>query len=318
MLILFSPFSSADHTTECNSAEVRYSTSELVRQVIPSTVFIHSVHTEKTPFDNLLKGKPKDASGTGFFIDKNLIITNRHVIDNYGDHYIVPYGIPKRYKVTIIGSDVKSDIAILKVDELDEQLSDIIPLHFAKLNPCQGDNVIAIGHPSGLTWSVSRGIVSHTKRYHNPQTRTLQIDAAVNPGNSGGPLIDYSGEVIGINSLMLSRTASNTGLNLSISAEVVVSVVSQLLTKGQVYRPTLGIEFKEDFDFRGLEIVSVIEGGLLDGVVAEGDIITHVNGHRLYIAADLYDIMLHLQPGSELKVTIGSNTKVVTLPDLLL
>lgn len=198
--------------------------------------------------------------GTGFFIDENKIITNAHVIavldDKPGHLEILMKDTYRTYPVEVVGRDALSDIAVLKLSDLNwekfkkEQRYEILKMNDDDSNVKQGDRVIAIGHPHGLMWSVSEGIVSATERNRadlilNGSRPMIQTDAGVFPGNSGGPLIDKdTGYVIAINEMLQSMQGGGT-YTFSIPAEWAMRIIDDITDEDKLVKwSTLGIHLE--------------------------------------------------------------------------
>ncbi len=180
--------------------------------------------------------------GSGFVISSDgYIVTNHHVIQNAGE-IIVKFHDKRELRAEIIGSDSKSDIALLKVASKNLQSVQIGKSHNLKV----GQWVLAIGSPFGFDQSVTAGIVSAKNRtLDNTYIPFIQTDVAINPGNSGGPLLDLDGNVVGVNAQILSRTGGYMGLSFSIPIDMTMNIISQIQTKGKVTRGWLGVYIQE-------------------------------------------------------------------------
>lgn len=294
---------------------------------------------EVDPFFGLPFGQPgeerREALGSGFVIDKaGHIVTNFHVIEG-AEEIRVSFSNRDRVEATIVGVDPSTDLAVLKVTARARALT---PLRLGDSEGVRvGDPVVAIGNPFGLERSVTAGIVSALQRQiaapdQYPIDRVIQTDAAVNPGNSGGPLLDARGDVIGVNTAI--RTASevapgNVGIGFAVPVNTVKQVVSQLIEKGRVQRAFLGVRVQE-IDARlarvfrlpvrrGLIVQSVgrgsaadeagIRGGKTEVVVAGetyvlgGDIIVSFDGRAVNTTEHLREAIAGKKPGAE--VTLG-------------
>ena len=195
---------------------------------------------------NKLKDPPKTSpnslcSGTSINENGN-ILTNFHCV--YGQKTINLYYWNEddwtEYEVKVIGEDPLADLAVLEVIGLEKK----VPyLKFAeKENIYSGSEVFALGHPMGMVWSLSKGIISNDERYaRHPYVKSIQVDAAINKGNSGGPLINEKGEIVGIATLMVSRTNSNAGVGLGVRADIAKKSLAEMLLTGKVDRPALGV-----------------------------------------------------------------------------
>ena len=195
---------------------------------------------------NKLKDPPKSSpnalcSGTSIN-EKGNILTNFHCV--YGQKTIHLYYWDeddwKEYEVKVIGEDPLADLAVLEVIGLDRK----VPyLKFAeKEDIYTGLEIFAFGHPMGMVWSLSKGIISNDERYaRHPYVKSIQVDAAINKGNSGGPLINEKGEIVGIATLMVSRTNSNAGVGLGVRADIAKKSLAEMFLTGKVDRPALGV-----------------------------------------------------------------------------
>ncbi len=234
--------------------------------------------------------------GSGFIIDaKGLIVTNNHVIDG-ADEILVFTTEGDRYPARLVGADFKTDLAVLSI-KADK------PLPFVTFGDSDtadiGDWVMAIGNPFGLGGSVTLGIVSARNRNINtgPYDDFIQTDAAINQGNSGGPLFDMNGKVVGINTAIISRTGGALGIGFAVPANLADPIVKQLVAFGETRRGWLGIgiqevskEIAENLglpDATGAMVVDVTSGGPSDGVLKVGDIIRRFDGKPLKNMHDL-------------------------------
>lgn len=182
--------------------------------------------------------------GSGFLIDnKGHIVTNNHVVENSSEINITIGNNNKIYKATILGTDKKTDIALLKIN----MGNDFSFVKFGNSDNARvGDYIIAIGNAFGFGGTVTSGIISATNRHLGGHFYEdfIQTDASINKGNSGGPMFNIYGEVIGMNSAIISPTGGNVGVGFAIPSNVVRSIVSKLLIEGKIYRPWLGITFQ--------------------------------------------------------------------------
>lgn len=259
---------------------------------------------------------PTRGQGSGFVIRSNgLILTNAHVVD--GAQEVTVKLIDRReYKARIVGVDKPTDVALLKI-EADNLPT--VPLGEPS-GAGVGDWVVAIGSPFGFENSVTAGIISAKSRTLPEESYVpfIQTDVAVNPGNSGGPLFNLNGEVIGINSQIYSRTGGYQGLSFAIPIDVALKVEKQLLADGKVSRGRLGVGIQELnqslAESFGLEKP---DGALVDSVpndgpaakagIKPGDVILGLNGQRIENSGQLPPLVADMKPGSEAKVEIWRN-----------
>lgn len=238
----------------------------------------------------------RSSLGSGFITTADgYVITNHHVIAN-ADEIMVRLSDRSEYIAELIGSDEKSDIAVLKIDA-----NNLPYLKFGKTDNLKaGQWVLAIGSPFGLDYSVTAGIISAIGRSlpNENYVPFIQTDVAINPGNSGGPLFNLDGEVIGVNSQIYSRTGGFMGLSFSVPADVVQNVYQQLLDKGQVTRGWLGVliqdvtrELAESFNMdkpKGALISKVLpESPALKAGIEVGDIVVRFNNKEVTYSSDL-------------------------------
>ncbi len=264
--------------------------------------------------ENGAQGRRLDGMGSGFVIDPaGIIVTNNHVIAD-ADEITVNFSDGSSLEATLVGVDPKTDIAVLKVEP--EK-----PLDFVEFGDSEniriGDWVMAIGNPFGFGGSVSLGIVSARDRNINagPYDNFIQTDAAINRGNSGGPLFNMDGEVIGINTAIVSPTGGSIGIGFSIPALLAKNVVDQLREFGETRRGWLGIRLQavtDDIarglrlpDTKGAVVMGVIEGGPADtGEIKVGDVITSFDGREVATSRDLPLIVAETPVGKRVPITI--------------
>ncbi|MDQ6618954.1 MAG: DegQ family serine endoprotease [Pseudomonadota bacterium] len=253
------------------------------------------------------------AAGSGFIISSDgSIITNAHVVEN-ADEVTVRLTDRREFKAKVIGSDKRSDVALLKIDATNLPRVTIGDPEKAKV----GEWVVAIGKPFGLENSMTAGIIS-AKGRDLPQENLvpfLQTDVAINPGNSGGPLFNLRGEVIGINSLIFSRSGGYMGLSFAIPIDVAMNTVQQLKEKGRVTRGRIGVQIQEVLrdtaDAFGLPratgalVNSVEKGGPSERAGIEpGDIILKVDGREVRTSSELPRIITAVRPGNKVMLTV--------------
>ena len=198
-----------------------------------------------SPFEDPTIDTTQNAVCSGVIVDEQgHVITNYHCIHNQKSIILYYYDREDwgEYKVKVVGTDPLADLALLKIIDSDKKLT---PLKFAKNTEKieVGTDVFALGHPMGMAWTTTKGIISSNERYaRHPFVHALQTDAAINKGNSGGPLMNMQGEIVGINALIISRISENAGIGLAIRGDVVESSYKSMLKTGTVSRPAIGIQ----------------------------------------------------------------------------
>jgi serine protease Do len=329
--------SSADDASEIPSIAAPVSFADVVEKVSPAVVNIAVEKLDSamptripggrgTPFDDFFgrffdmpgtEGKPErrsQALGSGFVVDPDgFIVTNHHVIDG-ADMVTAIFADGSELPATVVGRDPKTDLALLKV-EADS------PLPFVEFGDSDlarvGDWVLAIGNPFGLGGSATAGIISARGRdiRSGPYDDYLQIDAPINSGNSGGPVFNGAGEVIGINTAIISPNGGNIGIGFAIPARQAVSVIAELRDHGNVTRGWLGVQIQDlDADLAAALGVDDRSGALVADVVADspaargglrrGDLITRVGGESVDDARHLSRLVAAAHPGDELQIHV--------------
>ncbi|MEM1377645.1 MAG: Do family serine endopeptidase [Pseudomonadota bacterium] len=262
------------------------------------------------------RGGQVNSLGSGFVIDaeEGIIITNNHVIAD-ADEVVANFNDGSALDAEIIGRDPKTDIAVLKVNP-DEKALRAVP--FGDVDSTRvGDWVLAIGNPFGLGGSVSVGIVSAFGRNINagPYDNFIQTDAAINRGNSGGPLFNMNGEVIGINTAIISPSGGSIGIGFSIPADLAQGVIAQLREFGETRRGWLGVRIQVVTDgiadslgmdeARGALISGVVEGGpVADGPIEPGDVIVAFNGEVIEDTRELQRVVADTAVGQTVEVVV--------------
>jgi len=323
-----------------NAKSVPESFADLAEKLTPSVVYISTTQTVVTninpfpfefppgsPFEDMFKefGTPQtrkaSALGSGFIIDsKGIVITNNHVIKGAEDILVRVEG-DKEYKAKVLGADPLSDIAVLKIESKEK-------LAFVKFGDSDkariGDWVIAIGNPYGFGGTVTAGIISARNRSIGLSRYEdyIQTDASINQGNSGGPLFDMNGDVIGINTAILGQSGS-IGIGFSIPSNSAKKVINQLIEFGETKRGWLGVRIqnvtKEIADVekldkpRGALVASVAENSPSDKAgIKAGDIILEFNGILIKEMKELPRIVAQTEVGKTVEVKIWRNEKELT------
>lgn len=260
--------------------------------------------------------RPFQGLGSGVIIDadEGYVVTNNHVIDGASE-ILVTLKDGRQFDATVIGTDDRSDVALLKIKD-GKNLTAIEIGNSSKLRV--GDFVVAIGNPFGLGQTVTSGIVSALGRSGlgiEEIENFIQTDAAINSGNSGGALVTLDGKLIGINTAILGPNGGNIGIGFAIPADMMQSLVHQLIEFGEVRRGVLGVrgndlthEIAKALDLKanqGAFIAEVIpEGAAEKAGLQSGDVIVAVNGERIRTFADLGARVSTLGAGKELKITV--------------
>jgi serine protease Do len=254
--------------------------------------------------------------GSGFVVDaeQGIVVTNNHVIAD-ADEIEVNFPDGSKLKAELVGKDTKTDIAVLKVDP---KLKKLKAVRFGDSNAMRiGDWVMAIGNPFGLGGSVTVGIISARNRDINagPYDDFIQTDAAINRGNSGGPLFNMHGEVVGINTAIISPSGGSIGIGFSIPAQLAIGVVDQLRQFGETRRGWLGVRIQPVTDeiaeslgmatAKGALVAGVIKGGPVDnGTVLPGDVIIKFDGKDVKDMRDLPRVVAESPVGKAVDVVI--------------
>ncbi len=302
------------------------------RKNIPSVV---NVTSRAMTFDFFYGLVPQEGQGSGFVIDKEgHILTNYHVIADARQVEVTMHN-RKKYKATVVGTDPAHDLAVIQV-----KAPDLVPAVLGDSRNLQvGQKVYAIGNPFGLAGTMTRGIVSSIRPVREPNgayiDEAIQTDAAINPGNSGGPLMNWHGEVIGINTMILSNVGQNAGIGFAIPINTAKAVLNDLMTLGRVRRPALGVrtipispeladEIGLPIDY-GLLVVQVTPGSAADQaglragteraylgntpIMLGGDLIVAIDDQKVQDEDDLAQMMNNHRAGDTIKVTIYRGKK---------
>jgi S1-C subfamily serine protease len=302
------------------------------RKNIPSVV---NVTSRAMTFDFFYGLVPQEGQGSGFVIDKEgHILTNYHVIADARQVEVTLHN-RKKYKATVVGTDPPHDLAVIQI-----KAPDLVPAVLGDSRNLQvGQKVYAIGNPFGLSGTMTRGIVSSIRPVREPNgamiDEAIQTDAAINPGNSGGPLMNWHGEVIGINTMILSSVNQNAGIGFAIPINTAKAVLNDLVTLGRVRRPALGVrtipispELAEEIGLPvdyGLLIIQVTPGGSAEQaglragseraylgntpIMLGGDLIIAIDDQKVQDEDDLAQMMNNHRAGDTVRVTIYRNKK---------
>ena len=252
--------------------------------------------------------------GSGVIISQDgYIVTNSHVISK-ADNIIVMLNDGRKATAKVIGNDVESDLAVIKVD-----LTGLKPLGFREQATQVGDVVLAIGNPFGVGQTVTQGIISATGRTGlgiNTVEDFIQTDAAINPGNSGGALVDAYGQLVGINTAIFSRSGGSMGIGFAIPTEIVKLVMNGIIKDGKVRRGWLGIELQSSMkdptklgdDTQGVEVMNVMpDGPAAKAGLQKGDIITAMDNKPVDDANTLIQMVARKAPNSVVNLQVMRN-----------
>ena len=338
--ILFIILLSFNFNLAANSANMPASFADLAEKLMPSVVNISTTTTITTksnpfpfefppgsPFEDMFKdyGTPQkrqtSALGSGFIIDeKGLVITNNHVIQGAEDVFVRVNG-EKNLKAKVIGADPGMDLAVLQI-ESDQKFT---PVKFGDSDTARiGDWVIAIGNPFGLGGTVTAGIISARNRSIGLSRYEdyIQTDASINQGNSGGPLFNMDGDVVGINTAILGQSGS-IGIGFAIPSNSAQKVINQLIEFGETKRGWLGVRIQtvtkdiadvEKLDEpRGALVASVAENSPSDkGGIKAGDIILEFDGQKINEMSELPRIVAETEVGKKVNLKVWRNKREIT------
>ena len=324
-----------------NAKPIPDSFADLAERLMPSVVNIATTQIIKTnnnqlpfqfppgsPFEEMFKDfnqpteRKASSLGSGFIVNQNgTIITNNHVINNAED-IVVKVG-DKEYEAKVLGADPYSDLAVLKINSKDK----FTPVKFGNSDKARvGDWVVAIGNPFGLGGTVTSGIISARNRDIN-LTRYddfIQTDASINQGNSGGPLFNLEGDVIGINTAIIAPgQAGSVGIGFAIPANAASNVITQLIKYGETKRGWLGVRIQEvTKEIAEVEKLKTTEGALVASVgekspaekagLKAGDIILKFDGKKIDTMRALPKLVSNTEVGKTVKLEIWRNKKLVT------
>ncbi len=315
--------------------------ADLAEELMPSVVNISTTQTIKTqatpfpfqfppgsPFGEMFKefDRPTERKatslGSGFIIKKDgIVVTNNHVIANADD--IIVRVDNKEFKAKVLGSDPYSDIAVLKINSS----NNFKTVNFGNSDKSRvGDWVVAIGNPFGLGGTVTSGIISARNRDIN-LTRYddfIQTDASINQGNSGGPLFNTEGDVIGINTAIISPSGASSGIGFAIPANYASTIIDQLIKFGETKRGWLGVRIQEVTDEMAMvaglkEKTGAFIGGVSEGSPADkggmksGDIVLEFDGQKIKTMRNLPKVVANTKPNKKVTIKVWREKKLVTL-----
>ena len=306
------PAASSDDPVVAADAGGTSSIPEVVRRASPSVVVVEATDTGETPFGPAREAR---SQGSGFVLDRDgHIVTNAHVVGS-ADSLQVTFGNGRRAEARVVGTDPSTDLAVVKVDPDDAELR---PLQLADSSRVQvGDTVVAIGSPYGLRGSATSGIVSGLDRTIDSPNGfgidgAIQTDAAINQGNSGGPLLDLSGRVVGVNAQIRSESGGNDGIGYAIPSSTVREVARELIADGEVEHAYLGVSMGEADN--GARIEEVRPGSPADDAGLErGDVVVEAAGQSVDSPTDLRGVVEDREPGDELELEVRRGDRTLTV-----
>jgi Do/DeqQ family serine protease len=316
--------------------EITLTFAPLVKQSSPAVVNIYTRTVVSSParsareaFFRQFYGIPDErvssSLGSGVIVgEEGVVVTNNHVIDGATELTVV-LADRRQYTAELVLADERTDLAVLKIDVEGERLP---TLDFADTRDLEvGDLVLAIGNPFGVGQTVTSGIISATARTDVGVTDYaffLQTDAAVNPGNSGGALINTRGELVGVNTAIFSRSGGSNGIGFAIPAEMVRRVVDAAINEGMIVRPWLGLKGQSvTYDMAqtqgldrpvGVIVTEVYDGGPADAAgLRRGDLIVSIDGREVFDERGLKFLAALRSPGerAELEVIRGGDRRTV-------
>ena len=306
----------------------------LLERVTPSVVSIQTEGTSRSQnpqadefferfFGQTPQARQTSSIGSGVIIDadQGYVMTNHHVVDD-ADEIVVTLQDKREFTAELIGGDARTDIAVLKIKAQDLTAIQLAPEDSTRV----GDYVIAIGNAFGLEHTVTSGIVSALGRTVSGGDRLqdmIQTDASINPGNSGGALINSNGELIGINTMILSRSGGNNGIGFAVPTDMAMRVMDQLVEYGEVRRGRIGVSIRDiDPALQEAMGLSTRDGALVNDVTEDspaeraglksGDIITGFNGETIKNSNDIRNAVGLVPPGTRSDLTYMRNGREKT------
>jgi putative serine protease PepD len=306
-----SPASSAGSASAQPVVQMSSSTAALYKRVKDSVVEVHAAtgSSQATPFGDQAPGQ---ATGSGFVIDEEgRIVTNQHVVDG-AESVEVEFSDGTEVSADVVGTDPSTDIAVLDVDRPSSELT---PLQFAPTGSLEvGSPVIVLGSPFGLEGTLTTGVISAVGReIQSPNGFTIenavQTDAAMNHGNSGGPVLDTNGRVVGVASQIRSENGGNVGIGYAVPGDTAKRVADALIADGKIDHAYLGVSLQDDGAAR---LASVVPSGPAAAAgLRTGDVVIEADGKAIETGDELRQAIDAKKPGDELelKVRRGSNER---------
>jgi putative serine protease PepD len=296
------------------AAGASLSVAQIAKDETPGVVEVDATSTNnQSPYPG--SSSESAAEGTGFIYDTSgHIVTNEHVVDG-ASSVRVKLADGSAYTATVVGKDISSDLAVLHIDAPASKLK---PVELGDSSAMAvGDGVVAIGNPFGLDGTVTSGIVSAINREISapdgtPIEGAIQTDAAINHGNSGGPLFDLAGKVVGVTSQIQSDSGGNDGIGFAVPSNTVKNIAGQLIAKGSVQHALLGVTIRTSAN--GVAVAAVESGsGAAKAGVKSGDVIVAVNGTAVSSATELRAIIGAHSPGQTLTLSVHRSGETKTL-----
>jgi S1-C subfamily serine protease len=316
-------------------------TIQIYRQAAPG---VANIITQAVEYDFFENAVPVEGAGSGFVMDsRGYVLTNNHVVENARDIQVT-LGDRSRYTAKLVGADPRNDIALLKIEPKNKSI-DVLPLGDSDTLQV-GQSVIAIGNPFGFSGTMTKGVISALGRTVQTDENTaidqaIQTDAAINRGNSGGPLLDSRGQVIGINTAIYTPSGTTAGIGFATPINIAKRIAQDLITEGRVRTAYLGItgialwpDLAEALKLpvqQGLLIERAVQGspaaqaGIRGGdrtvlaglqrLIIDGDIVVAADGRQISSPLDLNLILNKKRPGDTIRLTIyrGSQKMEVTV-----
>ncbi len=320
-----------DSIKEVKKAVVNISTSKKIKvsreleQFMEHPLF-RQFFGDNMPKQNRQGRKRAHSLGSGVIVTQNgYILTNNHVVADADEIFVTINGNDEEYKAKLIGTDPKTDIAVIKIKGKNFTTASFADSSFVK----EGDIVFALGNPFGVGSSVTQGIVSALNKSHvgiNQYENFIQTDASINPGNSGGALVDSRGALIGINSAILSRSGGNNGIGFAIPSNMAKNIATRLINFGKIERGYLGVSIsnltkslKSVYkNSHGAVIVDLVKGNSADLAGLErGDLILSIDGKDIQGANELKNVVASYQPNTTIDVTYERAKKEHTISFVL-
>lgn len=300
--------------------------SRSMPQMSPGDPFYEFFRQFQDPRGGSQRDAPVFGAGSGFIVSPDgVILTNAHVVQGASE-VTVKLADRREFRAKVLGSDPRTDVAVLKIDA---KGLPTVPLGNAR-SLQTGEWVLAIGSPFGLESTVTAGVVSATGRTlgNDSQVQFIQTDVAVNPGNSGGPLLNTRGEVVGINSQIYSQTGGYQGLSFAIPIDVAARIKDQIVATGKVQHAKLGVSiqevnqsFADSFNLdspEGALVASVERGSAAEKAgLKSGDVVRKVNGQTIVGSGDLPGTLAVAKPGDKVALDVWRDGKIVRLNAVL-